>query len=229
QVKVRVRQPLRVLDAVVPAGASVSDALLEVLRAELNVKEVRFLQRAEELVSLRGHPNFRALGKRFGGRTQDAAAAIRMLPSEQLESFRAGGELAIDLDGERFTLSADELDVRDEPRGDRVVEAAGGFTVALDPTIDEELRLEGLARELVNRIQRLRREAGFAVSDRIRIGIFAVGQLRAAVERHGDFIAGETLGVELRVAGPTGMAAYGAGIHDVDIDGDPARIGLERV
>ena len=227
-IKIRVRQPLRVLDAVVPSGADLSDALLEVLRAELNVKRVRFLQRAEELVTLRAQPNFRVLGKRFGADTQAAAAAIRALASERLEAFRSGDELSIEVEGERFAVSADEIEIREEPRGDRIVESDGGFTVALDPTIDEDLRLEGLARELVNRIQRLRRDAGFAVSDRIRIGIFADGPPRAAAERHGEFVASETLAIDLRVGSAAESAPYKAGIHEVDLDGEPARIGLER-
>jgi isoleucyl-tRNA synthetase len=227
RIRIRVRQPLRSLDAVVPAGVQLPESLLEVLRGELNVKQVRFLQRAEELVTLRASPNFRVLGKRFGGATQQAAAAVRDLPSDRLAAFRSGEELAIELNGERHVLSADEIDIREEARGDIVVESDGGFTVALDPTVDDALRMEGVARELVNRIQRLRRDAGFAVSDRIRVGIFGAGNVRAAADAHRAYIAGETLAVELAVgAEPTRV--YAAGVHEVDLDGEVARIGIER-
>jgi isoleucyl-tRNA synthetase len=226
-IRVRVRQPLRSLDAVVPSGVQLPEPLLEVLRGELNVKRVRFLQRAEELVTLRATPNFRVLGKRFGGTTQQAAAAVRELPSDRLAAFRDGEELAIDVNGERHVLAAEEIEIREEPRGDIVVESDGGFTVALDPTVDDALRQEGFARELVNRIQRLRREAGFAVSDRIRIGIYADGLVRNAADTHRVYIAGETLAVAL-VAGGAPERNYGAGIHDVDLDGEMVRIGIER-
>jgi isoleucyl-tRNA synthetase len=199
-----------------------------VLRGELNVKRVRFLQRAEELVALRAQPSFRVLGKRFGPRTQEAAAAIRALDSDRLIAFRGGGALTIELDGEQHTLSAEEVEIREEPRGDVVVESGGGFTVALDPTIDEVLRLEGLARELVSRIQRLRREHGFAVSDRIRLGIFAEAAVAEATERHRAYIAGETLAVELQSGAVVPERAYAAGVHEVDLDGATAWIGLER-
>jgi isoleucyl-tRNA synthetase len=228
RIRVRVRQPLRTLDAVVPAGVRLPEPLLEVLRGELNVKRVRFLQRAEELVALRAQPSFRVLGKRFGPRTQEAAAAIRALDSDRLIAFRGGGALTIELDGEQHTLSAEEVEIREEPRGDVVVESGGGFTVALDPTIDEVLRLEGLARELVSRIQRLRREHGFAVSDRIRLGIFAEAAVAEATERHRAYIAGETLAVELQSGAVVPERAYAAGVHEVDLDGATAWIGLER-
>ena len=226
-IRIRVRQPLRSLDAVVPQAVQLPEPLLEVLRGELNVKRVRFLQRAEELVTLRATPNFRTLGKRFGGATQQAAAAVRELPSDRLAAFRSGGELAIDVSGERHVLTAEEIEIREEPRGDIVVESDGGFTVALDPAIDEALRQEGIARELVNRIQRLRRDAGFAISDRIRVGIFAAGAVRAAADEHRPYIAGETLAVEL-VTGGESEGGYAAGVHDVDLDGEMVRIGIER-
>ena len=124
-------------------------------------------------------------------------------------------------------LTAEEIEIREEPRGDIVVESDGGFTVALDPAIDDALRREGIARELVNRIQQLRRDAGFAVSDRIRVGIIAAGGVRAAAEAHRAYITGETLAVEV-VTGGEPERGYAAGEHDVDLDGEMARIGIER-
>src|SRR5690606_8138138 len=105
--RIRVRQPLRTLHAVVPAGVHVDDALLDVLKDELNIKEVKFLRGAEELVSLRAQPNFRVLGKRFGGSTQAAAQAVRELSDDVLRAFRAGAALAIQVDGAEHALSAE--------------------------------------------------------------------------------------------------------------------------
>jgi isoleucyl-tRNA synthetase len=199
--------------------------LLQVLRHELNVKEVRFLHGAEELVSLRATPNFRLLGKRFGGRTQDVARHIRALTSEQLQEFRRGGALRIELDGETVEVGAEEVEINEEARGELIVESDGGYTVALESTIDEALLLEGLARELVNRIQRLRRDRGFEVADRIRLSIRADDEVLRAVAAHRDYIAGETLAVAIAVATHDGEDASGT---EVELDGRSVWISMSR-
>ncbi len=227
RVRIRTRQPLSTLFAVVPGRHALDNTLLEVLKEELNVREVRFPERADELVTLRASPSFRVLGKRFGGRTQHAAEHIRALSSAALAAFRAGAPLAIELEGERFTLSAEEVEVREEPRGELAIESDGGYTVAIDTTVTEELRLEGLARDLVNRIQRLRRDAKLHVSDRIRLGIFGPETVRAAVAVHGASIARETLATDLvsDAAAPDGVFPF---TSDVDLDGLVLTIGLAR-
>jgi len=227
RVRIRTRQPLRTMYAVAPARHTLGPELLEVLKDELNIKEVRFPDHAEDLLTYRATPNFRVLGKRFGGRTQNAAERIRALPSAELAAFKRGGAtLAIEVDGERFELGPDEIEIRDEPRGELVVESDAGFTVALDTTVDTELRLEGIARELVNRIQRLRRDAGLDVSDRIRLGIYGNSQVAASVEAHGPSIARETLAVELKT-GPQPPADEA--VNQVDLDGTAIWIALARV
>jgi isoleucyl-tRNA synthetase len=226
RVRIRVRQPLHTLHAVVPPHVRLTPELISVLMAELNVKEVKLLSRAEELVRFRAVPNFRTLGKRFGGRTQAAAETIRSLQSERLEAFRKGAPLSIALDGEEHLLTFEELELREEPRGELVVESAGGYTAAIDPRIDETLVLEGLARELVSRIQRLRRELGFDVSDRIRVAVFGPPEVCSAVNAHHSYIARETLAVDLQ-AHPPG-SEDGRTVHAIDLDGIAAGIGLER-
>jgi isoleucyl-tRNA synthetase len=223
-VQIRVRQPLGVLHAVTPGGRTLSGPLLDVLKDELNVKEVRFLDAAEDLVTLEGAPNFRALGQRFGSRTQEAAAAVRALSSDALSAFRAGEQVVIEVDGESHDLQPDELEVRQVARGELAVESGDGFTVALDPAIDEGLRLEGIARELVNRIQRLRRDAELDVSDRIRLWIAGDGDVQAALDRHADYVKDQVLAVALEPGAPPGDAIE----REVDLDGVGARIALEK-
>jgi len=225
--RIRVRQPLQRLYAVAPDRNAVSDALLAVLRDELNIKDVQFLERAEELLMYRAVPNFRLLGKPFGGDTQAAADRIRALESDALVAFRGGAPLEIELAGERHALGADEIELREEPRGELVVETDGGYTVALDTRIDDALRLEGLARELVNRIQRLRRDAGLHVSDRIRVRIHGDAQLAATAAVHGEWIAGETLAVEL--GAEQSLPPEDAALQQMDIDGVAVWIGLSRI
>ncbi|MBI4410747.1 MAG: isoleucine--tRNA ligase [Gemmatimonadetes bacterium] len=228
RVKIRVRQPLRTLFAVVPARLALDEDVLAIVRDELNVKEIRFLGAAAELVMLRAEPNFRALGRRFGARTPQVAERIRALPSERLQAFQAGVPLEITLDGEAIELARDDFAVRESARGGVVVERDAEFTIGLDPAVDEALRREGLARELVNRIQRLRREAGLQVSDRIRLGIFGDDVVVEATNAHRDYIARETLARELE----TGPRPSGRGfttLSDVELDGAAARIGLAVV
>jgi isoleucyl-tRNA synthetase len=226
QVNIKTRQPLRRLYAVTPARAHLNHALLDVVRDELNVKEVEFLQAAEELVSFSATPNFRVIGKRFGGRTQQAAQKIRELASADLVAFRGGSPLYIELDGEQQAIGVEEVEIRQQARGDLVIESDAGFTVALDPTVDDELKQEGLARELVNRIQRARRDAGLAVSDRIRLGIFADAEVLKAVQQWGPYIAAETLAVQLDSGTDIPTGSEYLAVQDVELDGTRAQIAL---
>ncbi|TVP75849.1 MAG: isoleucine--tRNA ligase, partial [Gemmatimonadales bacterium] len=166
-VRIRVRQPLRTLHAVVPGARRPRPELLELLADELNVKEVTFPGTADELVRLVARPDFRVLGPRFQKDSQVAGAAIRALPHLELARFRDGEAVTIQVGGEAVPLEAEWLAVEEEAAGDLVVRSEGGITAAIDPTLDDELRVEGMARELVNRIQRLRRDSGLEITDRI--------------------------------------------------------------
>jgi isoleucyl-tRNA synthetase len=223
QVKIRVRQPLGTLQAVVAQPGLLSDELLEILRDELNVKRIEFLEGAEDLVALRANPKFRDIGKRFGGRTQAAATAIRELDGVALRRVKQGGEATIEVDGEKHAVTLADLDILEEASGDRIVETDAGCAIALDPAIDDALRREGLARELVNRIQRLRRDSGFEVSDRIRITLGGTSAIVDAARAFSDYIAGETLATSIEVV--DGDVRNGTA---VDVDGHGASIALVR-
>jgi len=230
-VQIRVRQPLPRLFAVLPDGGTLSDDVLGLVRDELNVKEVTFISGAEELVRLVAKPNFRALGPRFQQHSEEAAATIRELDSAALEAFRSGGELAIEVGGARHVLGPDDLEIAEEAMGDLVVRSEQGTTVALDPTVDEQLRREGLARELVNRIQRLRKEAGLEITDRISLGVFGSDEVQTAARSWESFIAGETLATDMAI-GPEGESGFPDGFEtsqEVELEGSPAVIGLTAV
>jgi isoleucyl-tRNA synthetase len=227
EVQIRVRQPLRTLLAVVPGGRELRPEVLALVRDELNVKEVSFLASAEGLVTLAARPSFRELGPRFGARTNDAANAIRALGQEALRAYRAGEAVHVSVAGADHRLLPGDLDIVEEARGALVVRSEGGHTVALDPSLDDDLRREGIARELVNRIQRLRKDSGLDVSDRIRLGVFGPGPVRGAAQAWGDFLKSETLAVELAVAElgePDGWDAW----REVDLDGTRAAVALSR-
>ena len=223
EVGIRVRQPLGRLLAVVP-GEPPGDDVLALLLDEINVKRVEFAADAEGLVTLAARPDFRALGRRFGRLTQEAAARIRALDAEALKAVRGGGVVRIEVGSEWHDVGADEVTVEEKARGDWVVRSEARCTVGLDPAITEALRLEGLARELVNRIQRLRRDSGLAVSDRIRLGIAGGDEVQAAALEYERVIARETLAVAVKIGGRLG--------GDFDfrkeaaLDGEPAALGL---
>jgi isoleucyl-tRNA synthetase len=225
EVQIRVRQPLRRVRAVLPGGRTLSGEVLDVVRDELNVKEIDFLSGAAGLVTLIPRPNYRALGPRFGKKTNDAANVIRGLGQAALAAYRDGGHVEIEVDGVTTPLEEGDLEVHQEASGDLVVKGEGAFTVALDAELDDELRAEGLARELVNRIQRLRKDAGLAITDRIQLAIGGEDGLRAAAQAHEAFIAGETLALEVTLGGDDVCEGY-AHLVEVDLDGTPARIGL---
>jgi isoleucyl-tRNA synthetase len=129
------------------------------------------------------------------------------------------------LDGTRHTLEEGDLEVGQEAAGNLVVKGEGAFTVALDPEVDDELRAEGVARELVNRIQRLRRDAGLEITDRIELGIGGPEVIRAAAGDHLDFICGETLARRVGVVEEISEGDF-PNLREVDIDGTPVWIGL---
>ncbi|HSJ08368.1 MAG TPA: isoleucine--tRNA ligase [Longimicrobiales bacterium] len=227
QVRIRVRQPLGTVQAVVPAPALVTEELLDVLKDELNVKRVQFLQSSGDLVTLRAQPNFRVIGKRFGGQTQAAAQKIRELDTALLRAFRTGAPLFIELDGAQQALEAADFEVVEEAAGDLIVESDEGCTLTLDPTVDEPLRLEGMARELINRIQRLRKDSGLAVSDRIELGIFGGSDVARTLAEHGAWIAAETLATATSFAGAPDDEWQGS-VTDVDLDGVSVGIAVRR-
>ncbi|WP_420128206.1 isoleucine--tRNA ligase [Longimicrobium sp.] len=227
-VGIRVRQPLGTIYAVVPDGYQVDEALLLILRDELNVRSVEFMHAAEELVTFSAKPNFKALGAVFGKLTPRIADAIRGLESAVLAAFKRGEPLKVEVDGQAMDVIAEHFDLVQSARGSFATADEGGFTVALDPTITPELRLEGLARELVNRVQNLRKETGLQVQDRIRLGIFGDGEILDVSRQWGEFVAGETLAVEVETGSVNDFEGYEAS-REVDLDGVAGTVAIARV
>ena len=224
-VRIRVRQPLGRMLAVVP-GAPPPGDVLALLVDEINVKRVEFAASPEGLVTLAARPAFRALGRRFGKRTPEAASRIRELGPEELKAVRGGGTVRIEVGGVAEEVGGDEMEVVEEARGGWVVRSEGRYTVALDPELTGALRREGLARELVNRIQRLRRESGLDITDRIRLGVGGTEAVRAAAREHEAVISRETLAVAVEVGEE--WAGDFAFRKETVLDGEGAVLGLSR-
>ena len=221
----KVRQPLDRMICVVPleqvAGVQ---ALADLIRTELNIKEILFAGSADDLVKVSAKGNFRVLGKRFGKATPAAAAAIEVLTSAQLQAFERGERVTITVDGVEHALEPDDVILTRSAAGDLVVAGDGEYVAAVDPALSDALRSEGIARELVSLIQRARKSAGFAVSDRIRLVVGGVQQVQQAAREHAAWIAGEVLAsafdVSSEAAPPVSVV--------VDLDGIAAWFTLER-
>jgi isoleucyl-tRNA synthetase len=229
---VKVRQPLSKMVCVVPAtpvGAGTNTdnltSLVPLLSGELNVKEVSFLSSADALVSLEAKANFRTLGKKFGKSTPLAAKAIEALSSESLLAFEKGEKLAISVGNDSRELDVDDLTIMRRASGNMIVKEGSGYFAAIDPEVTPDLRMEGLAREVVSKVQRLRKDSGFAVSDRIRVAVSGSDELEAAIRAHSEWIANEVLALGIDVGGGTEKIHAG---QAADIDGQPASIAIER-
>ena len=225
---IRVRQPLGRMVCVVPQTPDRQlGPLLPLLEAELNVERVELASSADALVTLEARPNFRALGKKFGKATPLAAQAVAALSSDALRTLERGEPIAISVGNESRVLDAEDLTIVRRATGDLVVEESAGFFAAIDPTITDELRAAGLARELVSRVQRLRREAGLAVSDRIVLTVAGDETVRRVVDAHREWIATEVLAREIVVVDE--LAGHHLAVQSVDLDeGLAARIALTR-
>ena len=225
---IRVRQPLTRLVCVAPKVAEIElELLVGLIKAELNVKEVDFATSADALVTLEAKPNFRSLGKKFGKKTPLAAEAIKAFSSDQLRLFLRGEPLVVTVDGDSHALDQEDVTIIRRASGALVVEEDGGFFAAIDPTITLELKREGLARELVSRVQRMRKEAGLAVSDRIVLTVVGSDEVRSVLEAHGEWIASEVLATELVTEGEL-TGRYDA-MQELDLDGVVARVAFTRI
>jgi isoleucyl-tRNA synthetase len=225
--KLPVRQPLARMQIAVPAAVRgpAFDGVLELLRLEVNVKAIETVSSDADLVRLRGRANFRSLGKRYGKRTPQVAEAANRLTADQLRGLEQGREASLSLDGEGVTYLPEDVVVEREVASDWIVASDGPYVVALDPSLTDELRREGTAREVVNRIQRLRKEAGYVYTDRIGVWVDGGASVLEAARVHAEFIRGETLArrLELGARAPTPDLE-----QQVDIDGHGVVVGVQR-
>ncbi len=228
--KVKVRQPLARALVTVPAERRDDVAgLLDLVAAELNVKEVAFAESESGLVAFRLVPNFRALGPRFGKDAPGVAQALRDVDAataaDLAPRLRAGERVTVWAHGlGPVEIGPEEATVTEEPVTGWRVAREGAFSVALDLDLTPDLRREGLARDLVRAVQDLRKSAGLAVSDRIDLAIKASGEVAEAVDAHEDYLRSETLAVSLH------RAPQGDGFDArVDLDGQEVRLWLRPV
>jgi isoleucyl-tRNA synthetase len=223
--KVRVRQPLARAVVHLPEDPTRLQPFIPLVAEELNVKDVGFTESVEELSGWRAKPNFRALGPRLGRRVQEVAAALHRDDGTLASTFARGEGATLPLDGgEEVSLAPEDVELIQQTRSGWGVASDGAVMVALDLELDEELRREGLARELVRAVQDLRKSAGLEVADRIVLGVEAPPEVEATLQSHLDFISQEVLAVEVRPE----TVDQAAGAADLDLDGSSVRVSLRR-
>jgi len=228
EIGVKVRQPLARLVCVAPnVSAETLEPLVPLLAAELNVKRVEFVSSGDDLVTLEAKPNFRSLGKKFGKGTPLAATAVAGFSGDQLRSFLRGSVLVVSVDGESHAVGPDDLTVVRRAAGSLAVQEEAGFFVALDPAVTPELKLEGYARELISRVQRMRKESGLAVSDRIAVRVAGDDVVRQVIDVHGAWFSEEVLATELVFAGEAERNQLD--VHAIDLDGITAFVAITRI
>ncbi len=221
--RLKVRQPLR--EAIVVAAGAERAAIERfeaILLEELNVKHVRYVSEAGELGSFELKPNYRALGPRFGRHMPQVAAAVAGLDAAHAAAtLRDGGAVHISVDAREYALTGEDVQLALTPLEGYQVERSGSHAVALDTSLDDELRREGLAREIVHAVQNARKQAGLDVEDRIALALAGDDELLAAVRAHDGYVTGETLATTLELGG-------GAGGEPLTVDGRELLVSVAR-
>ena len=197
--KIRVRQPLkRILVPVLDPGfGDRLAAVTELVKSEVNVKSIEPLAEDSEILTKRLKADFKKLGPRYGKRMKEVAAGIAALGQEEIRSLEQAGSLTIELAEGPVEVLLEDVEVLTEDIPGWLVAGEGGITVALDIEVTPELRSEGLARELVNRIQQRRKDAGLEVTDRIALTLDGPQELQESVASNLDYIRAETLAEQL--------------------------------
>ena len=223
QAKVKMRQPLA--KAVIVATESerrTIEGLSEIVRAELNVRELEFVTEEGELASWAVKPDFRALGPRFGKDMPQVKAAVEALDADHVRAtIDAGGQVGISIEGREHTLGPDELSFAMQPLDGYQVESEAGRAVALALDLDDDLIREGHAREVVRAVQNARKETGLEISDRIDLALGGDAELLDAARAHEQYVTGETLATSVT------YEADGDGT-EITVDGRPLLIALRR-
>ena len=201
KVNIKVRQPLQeiMIPAVDEAQKAHIEAVKELVMNEVNVKELKFVEGSGILVK-KVKCNFRTMGKKFGKLMKGIAAAMGELNQEQIAELEKQGNIALNVEGNDVTVEAADVEIISEDIPGWLVSNEGNLTVALEVELNEELRREGMARELINRIQNLRKENNFEITDRINVTVSANEQVENAIESYADYIKGQVLADSLTVA-----------------------------
>ena len=200
---IRVRQPLKriLLPVIDKQFERQVDSVRDLILSEVNVKDIEYIADAEGFLNKKAKPNFKTLGRRLGKNMKPAAEIIQGLDQEAIAEIERTNAYNLSVNGESFDLTLEDFEIVTEDIPGWQVASDGPLLVAVDISLDENLLAEGFARDLVNRIQNLRKQKDFNVTDRIDVSVQENPDVRGAVEMFADYIKGETLADTLAVKG----------------------------
>ena len=222
---IKVRQPLQkmMVPALKPETVDLIESIKDIVLSEVNVKELEVLQDVSGVLVKKAKPDFKKLGPRYGKLMKQISGAVAGFNQENIAQLEAEGKYSLTLDGQPVELLVDDIEISTEDIPGWLVVTESGVTVALDVTLNDELRYEGIARELINRIQNLRKDSGLEVTDRIALKVQRTEGVEEAVNRNKQYISAETLAETLEL-----KDTLNEGL-DVDFDELKTRIYLEKV
>ncbi|MBQ2007069.1 MAG: class I tRNA ligase family protein, partial [Alistipes sp.] len=227
KVNIKVRQPLtKILIPVLDQDmARHIEAVKTLIMGEVNIKDIELLSDTTGIITKRIKLNFKNFCQRYPKLAKQMSAMVASFTQEQIAEIEAAAESVLDLAGEKVTVTPADFEITSEDMPGWLVASEGKLTVALDITLTDELRREGVARELINRIQNIRKDSGFEVTDKIRVEIEAKELVAGAIEHFASYIASQTLAVEVKaVAEPAGGV-----VVDSDVDEEPLKIAVTRL
>ena len=220
--KLKTRQPLQTAK-IICADSKVHQKLERhhyLIEDELNVHELEFISDETDFVEVSVKPNYKVLGRQMGPLMKKAKQVIEALPADQINILYEGGSVEVTIEEQKFTLTPNEVEVSREVKSGLVAACSGSLTVALETALTEALIREGCARELVNKINTMRRNEGFEVTDRISIVIDTTPKVKRAFEEHATYIEHEVLAVDVKFESCSGT--------EWDLNGDLAVIHIEK-
>ena len=193
--KIKVRQPLQKIMIPVDGEAQKEEilAVANLIKHEVNIKEIQLLEDASDILIKQIKPNFKTLGPKFGKEMRFVAGAVGKFSQEDINKIEKDGNISIEINGKNINLGLEDVEISSKDIEGWLVANEGAITVALDVTITEDLRKEGIARELVNRIQNARKDSGLEVTDKIKLTVLNYENLQDAIEDNKDYIMSETL------------------------------------
>ena len=227
KVNIKVRQPLTKI--LIPVLDPQTEHLIEkvegLIRNEVNVKEIELIHDTTGVITKRIKPNFKTLGPRYGKYMKQIAALTATFSQERIAEIEASESITLDISGEQISVTPADFEITSEDMPGWLVTSEGKLTVALDITVTPELLREGVARELINRIQNIRKDSGFEVTDKITVEIEDKEAVREAVAEFAAYIGGQTLAVDVHTA----AEPKGEVVVDSDVNDKPIKIAVTRI
>jgi isoleucyl-tRNA synthetase len=223
---IKIRQPLEKMMVILP-DEKLKEKLIPMLgliKEEINVKEIEVVRKDASFATLKALPNFKLLGPKLGNDLTRVVEKLKSLNQEELTQFRKDKRFSLKLDDQLFDLNSDEVIISEEEKEGLALESDNGYKVALSTVLTEELLDEGFARELVNKIQNMRKSAGFEVMDKIVIDIKTSERLYKAIDLFEEYIKKETLAQKITKTGQKGEFS-----EEWDINGQKAEISVTRI